>query len=275
MSIAPLREIVDYYTRFAEESRLETGSAQLEFERTKELILRFIPPPPAQIVDVGGASGSYAFWLASLGYSVHLIDATPRLVEDATRRNVSAECQLASVAVGDARQLPRPAASADVVLLLGPLYHLTERPDRITAIREAQRVLRKSGTLIVAGISRYAATLDGLAFHPALSPQLATMRHRSLADGQYRNETSSERYFTTAYFHRAEDLADELREIGCRGVRVFGIEGPGWLLPDFQARWNDDTLRAEILTVARLLEEETSIMGASGHLLAVGTLESP
>ena len=190
MSIRPLREIVDYYTRFAEESRLKTGSAQLEFERTKELLLRFLPSPPAQIVDVGGAAGSYAFWLASLGYPVHLVDATPRLIEDAARQNVSAECRLESLAVGDARHLPRPAASADVILLLGPLYHLTEQRDRITALRETQRVLRTNGTLIVAGISRYAATLDGLAFHPALDSQLATMRHRSLADGQYRNETS-------------------------------------------------------------------------------------
>ena len=89
-----------------------------------------------------------------------------------------------------------------------------------------------------------------------------------------RNETSSDRYFTTAYFHRPEELADELREIGCGNVEVFGIEGPGWLLSDFQERWNDDTLRAEILTVARLLEEQKSIMGASAHLLAVGRLES-
>jgi ubiquinone/menaquinone biosynthesis C-methylase UbiE len=271
MSITPLRDVVNYYTRFAEESRLETGSAQLEFERTKELLLRFLPAPPAQIVDVGGASGSYAFWLASLGYSVHLVDATPRLVEDAARRNRSAECRVASLAVGDARQLPRPAASADVVLLLGPLYHLTERSDRITALREAQRVLRKNSILIAAGISRYAATVDGLTFHPGLNSQLATMRHRSLVDGQYRNETNTDRYFTTAYFHRPEDLADEFREIGCRDVRVLGIEGPGWLLSDFQARWNDDTLRMEILTVARLLEEEESIRGASAHLLAVGT----
>ena len=185
MGIAPLHEIVDYYTRFAEESRLKIGSAQLEFERTKALLRRFLPPPPAQIVDVGGASGSYAFWLASLGYPVHLVDITPRLVEGATRLNAAAEHRLASLAVGDARELPRPDASADVILMLGPLYHLTERSDRITALQEARRVLRTNGTLIVAGISRYAATLDGLAFHPALDSQLVTMRHRSLADGQY------------------------------------------------------------------------------------------
>src|SRR5690348_17196022 len=98
MSMTPLREIVDYYTRVAEESRLQNGPAQLECERTKELLLRFLPRPPAVIVDVGGAAGAYAFWLARLGYAVHLVDATPRLVEGAVRQNASTESPLASLA---------------------------------------------------------------------------------------------------------------------------------------------------------------------------------
>ena len=270
MSDSPPSEIVDYYTRFAEESRLSTGSARLEFERTKDLLLRFLPPPPAQVVDVGGASGSYAFWLSRLGYMVHLVDMTPRLVVEAARRNAASEQPLVSLAVGDARHLPVTDVSADVVLLLGPLYHLTERADRLAALQEARRILRPDGVIVAAGISRYAATVDGLAFHPALDSRLATMRHRSLADGQYRNETDNQRYFVTAYFHRPEDLADEMTVAGYARVRVLGVEGPGWLLQDFEARWTDAALRNEILTVARLLEEERSIIGASAHMLAVG-----
>src|SRR5882672_7927320 len=80
-------EVVHYYTQFREESRLETGSFQLEFERTKQLLERFLPRAPARVVDVGGGAGAYAFWLASRGYQVDLVDATPRLVEEARRRN--------------------------------------------------------------------------------------------------------------------------------------------------------------------------------------------
>ena len=63
-------EIVEFYTHTDEESRLETGSSRLEFERTKEIILRFLPRPPARVVDVGSGAGPYAFWLAGLGYEV-------------------------------------------------------------------------------------------------------------------------------------------------------------------------------------------------------------
>lgn len=270
MADESLRDIVDFYTKTNEESRLEAGSSQLEFERTKELVHRFLPAAPAQVLDVGGASGPYAFWLARLGYDVHLVDATPRLVDVARQQDAEASRRLASIAVGDARHLSFDEASIDAVLLFGPLYHLAEPTDRLAALTEAKRVLRPQGIVLAAGISRYAGTLDGLALHPTLEDRVVTIRHRAVADGRYRNETGNPRYFTTAYFHRPEDLVEEVGGAGFRGVRVFGVEGPGWLLADFEARWADPAGRESILQVARLLEEESSVIGASAHLLAVG-----
>ena len=269
MADESLREIVEFYTGTEEESRLGAGSSQLEFERTKELVRRFLPAAPAQVVDVGGASGPYAFWLARSGYDVHLVDVTPRLVEVARQQDADAACRLASIAVGDARRLSFDAASIDAVLLFGPLYHLTERSDRLAALTEAKRVLRPQGVILVAGISRYAGTLDGLALHPSLDARVVAIRHRAVVDGRYRNETGNPRYFTTAYFHRPEDLVEELGHAGFDAARVFGVEGPGWLLADFEARWADPASRESILQVARMLEEESSVIGASAHLLAV------
>ena len=270
MADESLREIVDFYTGTTEELRLRSGSSQLEFERTKELLHRFMPVPPARVVDVGGASGPYAFWLASLGYDVHLIDVTPRLVDVALQQNAEAPHRLASIAVGDARRLSFDERSVDAVLMFGPLYHLTEASDRLKALAEAQRVLRPKGALFAAGISRYAGTLDGIALHPTLDEHIVAIRHRAVADGQYRNDTGNSRYFTTAYFHRPEDLAEELASAGFSTVRVFGVEGPGWFLADFDARWADAAGRQNLLHVARLLEEEASLIGTSAHLLAVG-----
>ena len=118
--------IADFYDRTPEETRLEQGPFRLEEARTRELIQRFVPPPPATVLDVGGAAGAYAVWLAAAGYTVHLMDAAPRLVAEAERRSGLAERPLASCRIGDARALDVPDATADIVLLLGPLYHLTE-----------------------------------------------------------------------------------------------------------------------------------------------------
>ncbi len=175
-----------------------------------------------------------------------------------------------TITIGDARQLPVADNAADAILLLGPLYHLTEGAERAAALLEARRVLRPGGVIAAAGICRYAALLDGLMFHPALHERLAAMRRNSLTDGQYRNTTGDSRYFTRAYFHRPEDLANELAAAGFTGAQVLGIEGPGWLLADFDARWADAAGRADILDMARSLETEPSILGVSAHLLAVG-----
>jgi ubiquinone/menaquinone biosynthesis C-methylase UbiE len=100
---------------------------QLELARTQELLQRYLPPPSAVIVDAGGGSGVYAGWLARLGYEVHLIDPVPKHVEQARAASArQTDHPVASIRLGDARRLELPDQSVDAVLLLGPLYHLTE-----------------------------------------------------------------------------------------------------------------------------------------------------
>jgi ubiquinone/menaquinone biosynthesis C-methylase UbiE len=262
--------IATYYNQAPEESRLEHGAFRLEELRTRELIERHVPPPPATVVDVGGAAGAYAFWLADRGYEVHLVDATPRLVEEARRRNASAARPLASCRVGDARALPIADESAAIVLMLGPLYHLVQASDRHAALREAFRVLRSQGVLVAAGISRWASALDGLARDLFRDAAFAAIVERDLRDGQHRNPTARLDYFTTAYFHRPEELREELLAAGLRVRGLYGIEGPGWILPDLTDRWSDPERRDALLRVARLLETEPSMLGCSAHLLAIG-----
>jgi SAM-dependent methyltransferase len=266
----PPLEVVAYYEQFAEESRLESGPFKLEFERTKDILVRVLPPPPARIVDIGGAAGVYSAWLAGLGYEVHLVDASPRLVEAARRLNTTLPKPIASLAVADARSLPQPAGTADVVLIMGPLYHLPSAADRAAALSEATRVLVPSGLVVVAAISRYASALDGLARGLAVDSAFVRMRNRDLLDGQHRNDTDRPDYFTTAYFHRPEDLRRELDAAGFEKVALFGVEGPGWIVGDFENRWAERVLRDDIMEVARALEAEPSILGASAHLLGIG-----
>jgi ubiquinone/menaquinone biosynthesis C-methylase UbiE len=219
---------------------------------------------------VGGAAGVYSLWLAGLGYEVHLVDASPRLVEEARKRSAQSANPLASMTVGDARRLQQADGSAAAVLVMGPLYHLTSETDRVTALREAFRVLAAGGIVIAAGISRYASAMDGLARKLTLDPRFVAIRNRDLVDGQHRNETENVDYFTTAYFHRPEDLRSELETAGFHDVQVLGVEGPGWILADFDARWENTQLRSDLLEVGRALESEPSIVGASAHLLALG-----
>lgn len=96
------KEALQHYETIEEARRLERINSQIERVRTQELLQRYLPPPPAVILDVGGAAGAYAFWLAEMGYVVHLIDAVPHHIEQARpdelkQEIVEADFQLSAI----------------------------------------------------------------------------------------------------------------------------------------------------------------------------------
>ena len=268
-SSAPLPpEVVAYYARGREAQRLDEGHGVIELARTFEILERWLPGPPASILDVGGGPGRYAVWLANRGYRVTLVDALPLHVAQAMDAAASAS-QTIRARVGDARHLEEADASVDAVLLLGPLYHLTERPARLHALREARRVLRPGGLLVAAAVSRFTSLLAGLFEGELAEPEFRAIVERDLVDGQHRNPTTRD-YFTTTFFHHPEELRAEVSEAGFSVETLLGVEGPGWVLPDLAARWADPECRAEILGAARAVETEPSLLGFNAHILAVG-----
>jgi ubiquinone/menaquinone biosynthesis C-methylase UbiE len=235
------------------------------------MLCRHLPPPPARVLDVGGAAGVHALPLARAGYEVHLLDPVPRHVEQAQEASRGqSDRPLASVRPGDARRLPEPDASFDAVLLLGPLYHLTDATDRLRALAEARRVLRPGGVVCAAAISRFASLLDGLFTGAIHEPAFAEIASGDLHDGVHRNPTNRLEWFTTAYFHRPEELRAEVLAAGLDLVTVAALEGPLWLLPDLGRLWADAATRERLLGFVRAVETEPSFLGVSAHLLAVG-----
>jgi len=263
-------EALKYYETGVEAQRLSTAAGPLEQVRTQELLTRYLPSPPAVILDVGGGPGAYACWLAQSGYKVHLIDPVPLHVEQALRASqAQRDHPLASVAIGDARKLDRIDASVDAVLLFGPLYHLTEQRDRLASLKEARRVVRNGGPVLATAICRFASVLRGLYQGYLDDPEFARIVQRDLIDGQHRNPTSNLAYFTTAFFHHSDELKVEIEQTGLRHEKTVAVEGLGWLLRDFEERWNNPDRRNRLLDVIRALESEPSLLGVSPHLMAV------
>jgi SAM-dependent methyltransferase len=259
-------EIQKFYQAGLEAGRLLEGSGVIELARTQDVLERRLPPPPARVLDVGGGTGVYARWLAGRGYEVHLFDLSPRHIEEARTHPGP---PLARAEVGDAQRLADPDGSADVVLLLGPLYHLVDRDDRVGALAEARRVLRPGGLVVAAAIGRHASLLAGL-FHGLVDdPAFLPILERDLREGQHRNPTSNLMYFTTAYFHLPAELGDEAREAGLTVEAVLAVEGPAWMMPDLEARWADEGRRRQLLDLLRRIEGDPAVLGMSAHLLLV------
>lgn len=264
-------EIVAHYESVDEARRLEQVESQIERLRTQELLQRYLPQPPAIILDVGGGAGVYAFWLADRGYQVHLIDAVPlhiKQAKEAARTRTGPP--LASLGLGDARQLDHPDSSVEGVLLLGPLYHLTDRSDRIRALRETYRVLRPGGVLLAAGINRFASTIAALLEDFVDDPQFIPIYEQDIRYGQHRNETGDPRFFTTAFFHHPQELIDEVKEAGFRFLSLLAIEGPARLLKDYERQWESPSIQERLLRITRLVESEPTLWGVSFHIMAIG-----
>ena len=213
----------------------------------------------------GGGAGAYAFPLAEQGYSVHLIDPVPLHIEQAKQRAETAPAAPKDFQVGDARSLSINDATADAVLLFGPLYHLTERRDRLTALREAHRVLHPGGTLFAVAISRFASALDGIGRGRMRDPKFAQIVEQDLKTGQHRNETEEFEYFTTAFFHHPDEFLEELKEGEFSDVTLRSIEGPLWAPPEPLTPEERDRL----MTIMRTIETEPTLIGSSAHIMAI------
>ena len=265
-------EILSFYRQTEESQRLTTHfKGQLEFVRTQEIITRYLPAPPAVVLDIGGGSGPYACWLAKAGYEVHLVDPVDLHVEQAKKAsNQQPEHPIASVSLGDARSLRFSSMSVDAVLLLGPLYHLIDKTERLLALSEAYRVLQEDGVMIAAGISRFASMLDSFFEGRFENPVHRDIVQSDLETGYHCNLTDDLKYFTDAYLHRPKSLSAEVVEAGFQHQAILAVEGPAWLFESFESYWTDPELRLVVLDLIRKVEAEPSILGMSAHVLAIG-----
>ena len=253
-------DISAYYgERFDEIDRLSRNAVgRLEFTRTQELLERVLPPAPAAVLDVGGGPGVYAAWLAALGHRVTLVEPVARHLEQAAAHGTFA------VEQGDARALAAPDASFDAVLLLGPLYHLTEAADRERALREAARVVRPGGLVAAAFISRAAPLIDVSAKLGVLDDEAYTRLRERRHDGVHVASAG----FTLAYFHTLPEIGADFAAAGLPEPEVLPVEGPLFgLLASGLAENRPEFLEAA-QRAARLAEGHPSLTAATGHLLA-------
>ena len=265
-SVVPA-EVLDHYEHLYDEAaRITTGFGTLEMVRTQEIVNRVLPAGPARILDVGGGPGTHARWLAEAGHEVVVVDPVPRHVEASAA--LAAGGLAVTAQLGDARALPHDDGSFDVVLLMGPLYHLLDRDERVQAWREAGRVVKPGGLVIAATINRFASLFAGLG-DGLLVTEFRTIVEGDLRNGEHRNPYGNPRWFTTAYFHHPDEIEREAADVGVSVVEIVGVEGIAVYLPQLAERWDDAAQRVSILDAARAVESEPSLRGLSAHLLVI------
>ncbi len=241
-------------------------------------MLRHLPSLPAVIADIGGGPGRYTLWLSGLGYRVEHRDLVALHVDQLRDELASLPPPLpeapVTTRVADARALDLDDATVDAVLLLGPLYHLRRRQDRLAALREAGRVLRPGGAVFVAAISRWAPRLDS-ELRARLYEVYPVMRQET--PGVERTGWMPPLFAGSfcGYCHRPQQLRGELRAAGFQVVDLVSVEGMAFVLPDLAERLDDSDGRAVVLDAARATERVPELLGIGPHLLATAIRPPP
>ena len=260
------KEVYRHYEEIDEDGRLKRTKGILEFERSKQIINRFLKNGKLRILDIGGGTGIYSFWLAELGHEVTLIDPMPNLIEIAKKHPKSSLVK--NILVGDVRNIAEESNTFDLIIGFGPFYHLTELEQRKIALKEINRVLKNNGFILIAGISKYVSLIQSGLFDGMIKdPEFKKIVEKDLVDGQHRNTVDNSKFFTTSIFMEPKELKSEVQNSGYNNVKCIAVEGAGWIHKDLENIVKNKEKLNELMDLISKTEEVESIMGISTHFI--------
>lgn len=244
------------YEYFCEDSRLNRSqAARVEFLTTVRYIERFLKPGD-RLLDVGAGAGEYSLYFAGLGYEVcalELAESNLRAFQKKLRPRDRLE-----LVQGNAVDLGRyEDGSFDVVLVLGPLYHLRRDEDKQKCIAEAKRVLKPGGKLFFAFISNDMVILTEF-----------FRCQKYFTEGDYDKETFRLEDFPFV-FHTVDAARKVLTDGGIHILHEVASDGVSELLED-KINAMDDKNYAQYLRYHFYICEKKELLGMSNHLLFVG-----
>ncbi len=257
-----MNEIEDWYdNQYNEWERLERH--KIEFDMTKRFLDQYIQGQNLEILDIGGGPGRYAMYLAEQGHKVTLLDLSKKNIEVAKRKSAERGITLQGYIHGNALELGEFKCQFDVILLMGPLYHLIKEADRRKAIEGALKLLKPNGMIIATFISTYAPIQDHLLhLYPIKSVEnlLGYLKNGENIEGQG---------FTTAYFINPNEAKEFMKSHGLTEVIFAGIEN---ILGCKEKELNmlDESEYRKWIEIGYHLSTDERLIGTSQHLLYIG-----
>lgn len=131
-----------------EDTRLDQKHRKLEFLTTDRYVQKYLKPN-CRILEVGAGTGRYSLYYASQGYKVNSIEYVQHNL-DVLKSKITDNMNIVAEQ-GDAIDLARFEDNIfDIVLVLGPLYHLYTEEEINKCINEAKRVCKNNGIMMFA-----------------------------------------------------------------------------------------------------------------------------
>lgn len=253
-----LSNIERHYNKHPEDLRLQRRHGVVEFQTTMHHLHRFLNPG-MHILDIGAGTGRYTSALMAEGYSVKAVELVKRNIDVFLKREPTAD-----VVQGDARNMPFiPDATADITLLLGPLYHLIGDEQKLMALKEAKRVTKPDGFIFVAYLMNEYSILS----YCFDEERIADLMARGVVDNDFHIRAQDDELYD---YVRMEDVNRLNAMAGLERVTVFSPDGAADYMRTRLNRMSDETFRL-FIEYQKRISERMDLIGAGSHIVDVLT----
>lgn len=253
-----LTDIEKHYNKHPEDLRLLRRHGIVEFETTMYHLHRFLQNyDKPLILDVGCGTGRYASALMAEGYQVKSVELVQRNIDVFLKREPTAD-----VKKGDARNMPFIADNtADITLLLGPLYHLFGEEEKLKALNEAKRVTKPGGIIFVAYLMNEYSILSYCFDEDRICDLIA----KGVIGKDYHIQSKGDELYD---YIRLEDINRLNEKAGLERVTIFSPDGAADYMRTRLNRMNDETFK-HFIEYQKCISERSDLIGAGSHTVDV------
>lgn len=251
-------DIINYYNNYDEDRRLTRKSRMPEFLTTMKYIEKYLTPN-AKILEIGAGTGRYSIALADKGYDVTAVELVPHNI-GIMKKKVKPNHNI-NIYKGNACNLSFIKENTyDIVLLLGPMYHLFNNSDKHKAISEAIRVAKKGGIIYSAYCNN-----DTFMYKMFSKHRILDYIKKGLVDNNFHAKSSPNEIFE---LYRKSDIDNLMKNYNVTRLHFVGVNMLSYVFDNKFDRLNKKEFEMYMKFIDTICERE-DLVGFSIHMLDI------